>query len=180
MGEIGFNPVLNQILFAFAEYFGVAICIFLVPFAPRKKSGLATALTCCLLSVVTLFIVIPANCQHEYCSQTFIQMGLVMLVRILANVQQSIILLIQTQFFPVSVRLIAISLTGIFGSLAAGLPQIFIIDSEELGLNPFLLVSVLYAIMFCLFLPLTETLGYVAPDQIDEVKREEMQRFKHQ
>lgn len=101
-------------------------------------------------------------------------MGLVMLVRILANVQQSIILLIQTEFFPVSVRLIAISLTGIFGSLAAGLPQIFIIDSEELGLNPFLLVSVLYAIMFCLFLPLTETLGYVAPDQIDEVKREEM------
>jgi hypothetical protein len=101
-------------------------------------------------------------------------MGLVMLVRILANVQQSIILLIQTEFFPVSVRLIAISLTGIFGALAAGLPQIFIIDSEELGLNPFLLVSVLYAIMFCLFLPLTETHGYVAPDQIDEVKREEM------
>lgn len=79
---------------------------------------------CMLISVGASFIKIPLNC--EGCSQATIQMGSIMVVRVIvefffAFYQNSI-----SEFYPVSINAIGIGMGGVFGSIGVGISEVVV------------------------------------------------------
>ena len=79
--KIGFNPALNQTLLTVSDLLGIVFSFFMVHLIKRKTSGIVIYLLSAILSLITFFIHIPSNC--ESCGLVFLQIGLVMTVRIL-------------------------------------------------------------------------------------------------
>jgi hypothetical protein len=84
----GVNPVFNQLSMSIADSLGCLLMQFSIRIAPRTKTTLTLYSLSVLLTVITLFIQVPANC--EGCESSLIQLGLVLIVRMAINAQFSL------------------------------------------------------------------------------------------
>ena len=97
-------------------------------------------------------------------------MALVMIVRFMISFEFSMYFISQAEFYPVSVRSVGIGTGGILGALCAGLSQVLMINTGEMGINPFLIISVMSLLSFLVFFWIPETLSMKSRDQIPEVQ----------
>ena len=77
----------------------------------------------------------------------------------LMNFQFAVFLVHQTEFYPVSVRVIGLGIGGFCGAIAQGICQIVMIDSEEWGISPFFIIMIFQLLTAILYFPIPETLG---------------------
>ena len=59
--------------------------------------------------------------------------------------------------------------TGICGALGMIVTQVVFVNTQELGVNPFIVISGLFLILIILYIWVPETLGEKSRDQIQEV-----------
>ena len=95
-----------------------------------------------------------------------------MLARFFNHFQFCIYLVNESEFFPVVVRSIGMGVTGICGSIGMIITQILFVNTQELGVNPFIIISMMYFILFILYFWVSETLGEKPRDQIQEVEEQ--------
>ena len=169
VNRIGFNPTLNTVLFNAAELLSLPFVVNFVGNLKRKFTGLASSWACCILSLITFFIKVPANCDGE-CSEVYVQVGLAMIVRIMIGFQIAILLINQNEFYPVSVRSLAMSVLGMFVGIGDGLSYLIFTDSDELGVVPFLMISFFFLIKSIAYIWVPETLGVPPKDRIKEIE----------
>ena len=73
-------------------------------------------------------------------------MILSMIVRILIGFHFAILLINENEFYPVSVRSVAMGVAGMLVGIGYGISYLIFTDSDELGINPFLLLAILFMI----------------------------------
>ena len=78
--KIGFNPAINQSLITVADILGVLLSSIFIRGVKRQGSGLIIFGMCTLLSLCSYVLYIPSDCDD--CWRIYLQMGIVMLVRI--------------------------------------------------------------------------------------------------
>lgn len=86
------------------------------------------------------------------------------------GLQFSIFYVSQAQFYPVSIKYIAFGFGSIIEGISIAVPQLLMIDTGELGINPFLIVSLLAIGLFGLYFFVPETLNMKERDQIEEIE----------
>ena len=79
--RIGFNATLNQALLSSSEIIGVIFSLLFAVIAPRRFSGIVLYFICLVLSIIGMVVKVPADCAD--CFEVFIQMGLVMIARVI-------------------------------------------------------------------------------------------------
>ena len=165
---IGFNPTLNQTLINISQFLTIPFLLIFASRIARKSAGLLLFFICTVLSLTTSFIEVPSNC--EWCEESILQMTLVVIVRFMISFEFSMYFISQAEFYPVSVRSVGIGAGGILGALCAGLSQVLMINTGEMGINPFLIISVMSLLSFLVFFWIPETLSMKSRDQIPEVQ----------
>ena len=76
-----------------------------------------------------------------------------------------------SEFYPVSIRSVALGSAGAIGSIGNIMSLILFTDVGEFGVNPFLLVIIIFGIMAFSYIWIPETLGEKSRDQIEEVEK---------
>ena len=79
----------------------------------------------------------------------------------------SIMVVNQNEFFPVSIRSVAQGTFGCLAALGNGLAYLLFTDTSQWGLNPFLLVGLLFMLAGIIYIWIPETLNMENRDQID-------------
>ena len=124
-----------------------------------------------LLSFITVAIKVPPNCEDS-CQEVFWQVGLTVMTHFVFHAQYCIYLIGQVEFYPVMARSVGIGSISLIGALGTVLTQILFVDSEELGINPFLLRGIIFSLSGIVYFWMPETLGVESGDYIREVEEE--------
>ena len=74
------------------------------------------------------------------------------------------------------IRSVGCGSVGLVGSLGTVLTQILFVDSEELGVNPFLLRGIIFSAILLMYYWVPETLGAGSRDYIREVEEQLRER----
>ena len=145
---------------------------------PRKKSIIWFVLLGAVFSFVEIFVQVPANCEEE-CGAVFIEMGLAMLTRFCIVSSFSLSYIMMGEFYPASITELAMGTMGLISSSGNFLGIILFTDTQELSINPYLLIGLILAFVGVVLFKAPETIGNEPKDQIQEVQELEA-RLKHE
>ena len=99
-------------------------------------------------------------------------MGLIMIVRFSIKFIMSFYQTSAMEFYPVSINSIGVGMGGVFAAVGMGCSEVLITSLMEVGMNFFLIVSLLLIILLVFYNFLPETLGKEKRDQIEEIGEE--------
>ena len=99
-------------------------------------------------------------------------MALSMIVRILIGFQFAILLINENEFYPVSVRSVAMGVSGMIVGIGYGFCYLLFTDTDEIGVNPFLLMAIFFMIKAIAYIWVPETLNVPQRDRIYEIEQE--------
>ena len=168
ISAMGFNPTLNQVLMSIAQFLSLPLILFVFSRLSRKKSIIWFAFLGAAFSLISVFVKVPPAC--ESCTAVFVEMGLAMLTRFCIISSLSLIYIMMGEFYPASISELAIGILGLVSSSGSFLGVIIFTSTQELAINPFLLIG---SMLFCVGLALLkapETINSEPSDQIQEVE----------
>ena len=168
VGEIGFNPTLNQFLMNMAELACLPLILFVYSKFPRKGSSILLVLLGTTCSLISIFIEVPANCEE--CTAVFMQMGLAMISRFCIISSFSLNYMMIGEFYPTSISELAIGTLGLICAFGNLVGVVLFTDANEFSFSPYLLITLPMLVVGVALLMAPETIGKEPQDQIEEVK----------
>ena len=168
ISAIGFNPTFHQILMSIAQFASLPLILFMFTKLSRKKSIICFAFLGAALSLISVLVRVPSDC--EYCAAVFVEMGLAMLTRFCIVSSIALIYIMMGEFYPASISELAIGILGLASGLGSFLGVIIFTSTQELAINPYLLIGLLIFCVGVALLKAPETMNNEPRDQIQEVE----------
>ena len=166
--SIGLNPSLNLILMSGTQVLSFVLLNWIIPCIRRRFTSRIMALFGLIISVILLLVKIPSNC--EGCSLAVVQIGLIMMARFCIGFMLGLFFVSQSQFYPASVKGAGVGAATFMGLMGSVFSQIVLTDAKQLGINPFLIIAVVFLLASIGYQWMPETYQMQPQDQIEEMR----------
>ena len=134
----------------------------------RKSTSRLMAFIGLAVSLMLLLVRIPSDC--EQCSLAVLQIGLVMVARFCIGFMFGLFFVTQSEFFPGSVKAAGVSSGTFAGLLGTVVSQVALTDAKQLGINPFLIIGVIFVLALVGYEWMPETYQLQPQDQVEEMR----------
>ena len=167
--QIGLNATLNLVLMNGAQMLGLLTLHLAVHCIKRRSTSVIMASMGVTISLILLLVKVPSNCEE--CALAVLQILLIMAAKFCIGFMFGLFFVVQSEFFPISVKGSAIS-AGIFaGLLGTIFSQNVLTDAKEIGINPFLIIGVIFLLAVIAYQWMPETYGTKPQDQVEEMRK---------
>ena len=151
-----------------SEIFSLTVLNFSIECLPRRKTGAIFAFFGVVFSLGVLFLQVPSSC--EGCSEAVLQIGLVMVARFCLSFEFGLFSVAQTEYYPASVKGVGVATSALLGGFAIVVCQILMAYVRQMGVNPFSVITFLFAMMMVSYGWMVETHLMKPRDQVEEMR----------